>query len=161
MSLEEYIAECVKNNEKMFEESERLSRFKTNRPAFKIQFTKNITRSQFIVMCNKLTEKIGNGFKIRPDLISEGGFIFSKDGFSIDKAYKAMRFYFGCDYPYIRTDVMIDWINDNTILIPISNNPQAYVGIISNYIAPKWTTEEIEIFKQVFIEYGAIINIWY
>ena len=146
----------------------------TNCKGFTIKAFKNITKKEFIELCNNLAHTFNNYYKrteysFRPECITEGGIEF--DNFHRpNKKTMRMRFIdyennrmFRGDfrlYGWIFDNIKKVWINDETILI--NKNEYIDTHLKSFGDAPKWIIQELEIFKDCFQKIGLkIINLPY
>lgn len=125
-----------------------------NGPILKIN--KTIKRKHFVKICNQLTEEFGKIYIFSPDKIFDGGIKIEpnvnlmKD--KIQFEYKSMRFGLDC-WPWIYD--INDWINDETVLI---EEGKTIYTVLKSTNAPKWTIEELDIFKRVFSRFNIQFN---
>ena len=130
---------------------------------YKLKFTKNVTKSDYIKICNKLTEHLNEEYKnnnkslqliqIYPELVSEGGLFFKGNDYK-DPKYKSFRHHIDnikwsmANYQTIMTD----WENNNEIFINAKSSALTCLKAFGG--APRWTVKELSIFKNVFSEFG-------
>lgn len=123
---------------------------------------KNITKHEYITLCNilsnKLTELYNETVIVIPEAIHEGGLqILTKDFINTGK-YKSFRHHFinnigySYKYPFINHDESVKWLNNNNILFP--KILEADVTLKAFYGAPVWTIKELKIFKKCFEKFG-------
>lgn len=134
---------------------------------FQLQSTKDISKKEFVELCNNLQTKFNEYYNttkyiFSPECITEGGIVFNN--FNTRYEYKSMRMYFtnkqnNCRiaslYGFINTNIKEEWVNDENILI----NNNAYIGTYLKSFddAPKWTNDELRIFKECFENVGLYI----
>lgn len=123
---------------------------------------KNITKHEYITLCNilsnKLTELYDETVIVIPEAITDGGLqILTKDFINTGK-YKSFRHHFinnircSYKYPFINHDESVKWLNNNDILFP--KILEADVTLKAFYGAPVWTIKELKIFNKCFKEFG-------
>jgi hypothetical protein len=137
---------------------------------FQLYSIKNITRKEFVELCNNLQKEFNNHYNVNdysfsPECITEGGIIFNNYNNNID-GYKTIRLFFTENnvidgkreklYGFINENIKNEWIMDEGILI----EKDRYLGTFlkSFHNAPKWTKEELRIFKYCFNNIGLIIK---
>ena len=144
-----------------------------NCEGFILEAVKNISKKEFIELCNNLQNEFNNyyntyDYSFRPECISEGGIVFNNfNNFNNDiNTYKSMRTYFVekngshtfCGkkklYGWINNNIADEWIIDESILI----NKGEYIGTYTKCSnAPKWDKYELTIFKKCFENIGLFI----
>ena len=140
------------------------NRILTCTDGFEFEFTKNITKSDYILMCKIISNKFNDlyqtisDYKIIPECISEGGFLFVDFTNKTRVMYKSLRIHIdnqNFSYPGVNIEtVMNSWLSDDTILINFNMKGRTFIKAF--YDAPKWTIEELDIFRNVFQSFGAI-----
>lgn len=136
---------------------------------FQLVALKNISKKEFVELCNDLQNEFNNyystnDYSFSPECISEGGIVFNN--FNGANGYKTMRIFFtdkdtiGCNitnlYGYINKNIKDEWINDECILIDINTYLGTYLKSFNN--APQWTNNELKIFQKCFNNIGLVIN---
>ena len=129
-----------------------------------IKSLRDITKSEFVKICNELQENFNEHYKtdeysFKPEQISEGGILFENFSSLGYGDYKTMRLYFidgRCGneslYGFIPYKVKELWQDDNDVLIP---KGRQLFGLLKSFEgAPVWTVKELEIFKKCFNNYG-------
>ncbi len=136
---------------------------------FQLISQKNITKKEFVELCNDLQIEFNNyyntnDYSFSPECISEGGIIFNNFE-NRSEGYKTMRIYFtdkdnSCRlnslYDTINRNIKQEWIKDENILI----NKNVYLGtyLKSFRNAPPWTNDELKIFIKCFNNIGLVIK---
>jgi len=135
---------------------------------FILKSIKNISKKEFVLLCHNLQYKFNNyyntnEYSFSPECITEGGIVFNN--FNNETKYKTMRMYFTDEkgwtriknlYGFINNDIKEEWKNDENILI----NNNVYIGtyLKSFRDAPKYTNNELKIFKECFENIGLYIE---
>ena len=129
---------------------------------FLLYVTKDISKREFIYLCNRIGDRFNDfynstEYSFSPELITEGGIIFSN--FTGSK-YKTMRVFRNGTgeislYGMIPGNVKEIWINDNSSLI--SNDTFLGTCLKCQYGTPRWTKHELLIFKECFEEFGIML----
>jgi hypothetical protein len=143
---------------------------------FTLKFEKNITKSDYVQLCIKISNKLNThyGFTdddkicIIPEKITEGGLKFiggKNNNYGLmcgkyGKMYKSMRTSFydtgirrWITWQYLDTnDIYKYWENNNEILIPKKSIGTTFLK--ANNVMCVWTVEELKIFEDCFNEYG-------
>lgn len=125
---------------------------------------RQITKHDIYLLCLKLQEKLGAGYKIMPEAITEGGIEFVDYPNKKKDEYKSMRMRSSCNgvgrrgWTQIPMDFKLeDWKNNNDSLytlfegekkLQISTFLKAFHG------APVWTKEELLHIADIFQEFG-------
>ena len=142
---------------------------KTYCSGFQLVAINNISKKEFVELCNNLQKEFNNFYKsndysFSPECISEGGVIFNNFNGDID-GYKSMRIFFTDKdggmkikslYGFINNNIKNEWINDQSILIDKNKYLQTFLKSFGN--APKWTNDELKIFKKCFDNIGLVIK---
>jgi hypothetical protein len=136
---------------------------------FRLVAIKNISKKEFVELCNNLQKEFNdyynsNDYSFSPECITEGGIVFNNFGMGSTNGYKTMRIYFTDKfggmkqslYGMINDHIKDEWINDESILI----DKDKYLGtyLKSFYNAPQWTNDELKIFEKCFNNIGLIVN---
>jgi len=134
---------------------------------FQLVAIKNISKKEFVELCNDLQNEFNNyyntnDYSFSPECITEGGIVFNNFNGDIN-GYKTMRIYFTYKfggkkklYGYINNNIKDEWINDESILIDKDKYLGTYLKSFRN--APEWTNDELKIFEKCFNNIGLIIN---
>ncbi len=141
---------------------------------YKLVAIRDVTRGDFIQMCERLSQLFGEGNEFQPEPITEGGIIWGKWPGCREGEYKTIRiginhhkfkrrFINECgrkdctvdedEWPTILDDPMIAWKDDDTVLIHESKTPiatflKAYHG------APTWEKWDLYKIAHVMEEFG-------
>jgi len=115
---------------------------------------KDITKHDIITLCRLLNneEFYTNLCTFQPEGITEGGIVFK---FSDGNWYKTIRFrkrQDGLGWPWVNTNVMTDWLDNNDIVININNTFSTFLK--SFHGAPPFTIEELKIWGGCFNQIG-------
>lgn len=133
---------------------------------FELKSIKDISKKEFVELCNNLEYKFNNyyntnEYSFSPECICEGGIVFNN--FNNRDKYKSLRIFFydkrsGMHslYGTIHPNIKEEWIKDESILI--GNNSVIGTFLKSFYNAPKWTSDELKIFKECFENIGLYIE---
>jgi hypothetical protein len=142
------------------------SKLNTYSHGFTLKSIKDISKKEFVELCNNLEYKFNNyynknEYSFSPECITEGGIVFNN--FNNKDNYKSMRIYFldknsgmRSLYGTIEPNIKEEWIKDESILI--NNNAIIGTFLKSFYNAPKWTFDELKIFKECFENIGLYIE---
>jgi hypothetical protein len=142
-----------------------------NCEGFILEAVKNISKKEFIELCNNLQNEFNNyyntdEYSFRPECITEGGIVFNNfNNFDNNiNTYKSMRIYFVEKsntssrkknlYGWINNNIADEWISDESILINKDEYIRTYTKCIN---APKWDKYELTIFKKCFENIGLFI----
>jgi hypothetical protein len=125
---------------------------------FNFKTTKDITKADYILMCQIITNKLNelhntNEYKILPEPITEGGFVFT------NLNYKSLRIHIinqGFKYPSIKISVASDWTNNNDVLIKANLKGSTFLKAFHD--ASEWTLNELKIFQDTFQTFGAVCS---
>lgn len=136
-------------------------------PGFQLQAVSDVTRQDFVKLCDDLQIKFNDYYKtdkysFSPECITEGGIIF--DNFNSFNNYKTMRVFFTDDtntsrtgklYGWINEKIKEEWMNDKSILI----DKGSYIGTTLKSFgnAPQWTNNELKIFLNCFSNSGIVL----
>ncbi len=131
------------------------------------KFTKNITKKEYIEICEELNvgfaEKFGGSYSFQPESITEGGLVMvqfpSKDG----RMYKTMRHRLVYNnrlgmrtcisWPWIGGDETIEaWKLDESVLIPSGTESDTFLKAFHG--APCWSIAELILVREVFLKHG-------
>jgi hypothetical protein len=139
---------------------------------FCLNFTKDISKKEYIEICKKISSKLNqlyklddNSIKILPEAITEGGMFFEKGNNQYNKGYKTMRHSFmelmetnrkNSRWPRINEKTYEEWSNSDDILIFSPSKTGTYLK--SFYEAPSWSLQELQIFKECFEEYNVKVT---
>ena len=136
-----------------------------------INFTRNITKNDFINICNDITIYLNNYYskyyniknyviKAVPEQVIEGGILlkFVSDIINCNEWYKSIRIYNdNSNYPIINNnDDISNWINNNDIIY--KKNSIVKTSLKSLYSAPRWNKDEVIILLNIFNKYGILYN---
>jgi hypothetical protein len=99
-------------------------------PSFKV--TKDITRKEYIDLCNQLSAVFG--YSVIPLSNLGGGFLLNGE------TYKFMTFGME-DWPEIVNDPIWNWKKDNTILL--HKDTKFNTNLHASRNTPKWTGQEV------------------
>ena len=103
-----------------------------------------------------------------PESISEGGFqiIGGKDNIFGDQNgrnytyYKSMRcriqYQSSSKWPWISNNVIAEWSTSNDILYYANTKIETFLKAFE--YAPVWTSDELDIFKECLVEFGANVT---
>lgn len=126
----------------------------------KLRFRRNVTRSDYISICNDLSKEFskvfGGDYVFEPEPIKEGGFVLTEWPGKKDKMYKSLRHLLGngtaklfdIKWPWIGENVLDEWEKDDSLLIPKTSN--GYTTLKALEGAPVWTIKEIGVLYAVF-----------
>jgi hypothetical protein len=142
---------------------------------YKIATTTDFTKGNFVELCELLTEKFNEKYESKeysfePEAITEGGIIFKSFpesdkciftcGNEKREKYKTMRIYFNnteLGYPWINKDVMTKWkIAPEKNDVIVKKGEFIGTSLKSQWGAPIWTIEELQIFEECFKKVGII-----
>lgn len=142
------------------------ARIITYTTGFNFKFTKNITKADFVSMSKIITTNLNNlyntesDYEVIPEAISEGGFKFIKFTNKTEPMYKSFRIHIlnqNYSYPGVNEKtVLIDWVNDDTVIIHPKMTGSTFIKSFDD--APRWTKEELTIFKECFQTFGAVCS---
>lgn len=134
---------------------------------FKLNFKENITKKQYIELCQKISNKLNNLYelpidtiKILPEAVTEGGMVFQKGNSQYNIGYKTMRHSFtelkqsnrkNLHWPRIDDSTCDEWVTSDEILIFAASECNTFLKAFKD--ASAWTLKELEIFKECFEEY--------
>jgi hypothetical protein len=130
---------------------------------FNIKITEDVRKSDYIKMCEAISEGINNlnnsNIKMQPEAISEGGMVMT--GLDNKEWYKTMR-HATYKWEWINDDTYDKWKSSDEILWNAgtkskyaSHQPSTVTTYLKAFHgAPVWTLEELNIIKEVFEEYG-------
>lgn len=104
----------------------------------RVRFDTDITKHQFMTMCNELRDELGYKH-VLPEPIMEGGLLFIADN---EKEYKSIRFdgRMVFQWPFIKDDTDKTWLNNQekvvTLIdsIPITYNGEAKPPAINTFL---------------------------
>jgi hypothetical protein len=123
---------------------------------------KDITKHEYITLCNILSNKLSELYKetvtVIPEDITEGGLLILTKDFINTSKYKTFRHTFinninsSYRFPWINGDENEKWLNNNDLLFP--KNIKAHITLKAFFGAPVWTIKELTIFKNTFKEFG-------
>lgn len=130
-------------------------------PSLEIQ--KDLTKNDYIKLCNQLSKELSEhankNLIVKPEAISEGGFLIIDQNNPIH--YKTMRHHiekgkskFVNKWPWISEKVMEDWNNNDEIIFYKGNICKTFLKAF--HTAPVWTLEELNIFENRLSEFGII-----
>ena len=130
---------------------------------FELLITKPISTATLVRICEDINiafQQIHPEYTCEPERISEGGIIMTNFPGKKDNMYKSMRLRFE-NYPFVPPNVMEVWKNDTTVIHCPSMLKCGKENRIQTFLkafeyAPRWTDQELLIFKNVFAEYGMI-----
>jgi hypothetical protein len=111
---------------------------------FSINITKDITKQEFIEICEQLTSLFD--YSVEPLPMTEGGILFNCQG------HKSIRFSLRGKWPWLNNGYKEEWKKDTTILL--------HKGHISNTIlkamqgAPVWSIHELHTIIIVLVTHG-------
>lgn len=129
---------------------------------FNLKCLSNITKAQFIAMCQAIEIQLSADHSITlvPEAITEGGIRFEGGGYGNVHTggwYKTMRIRMeDLDWPRIYDTTLSEWTTDNEILYPAGTKGSTFLKAFNR--APIWTISELAIFKSVFESYGIRIS---
>ena len=142
------------------------ARIITYTSGFNFKSTKNITKADFVLMSKIISTNLNNlyntesDYEVIPEAISEGGFKFIKFTNKTEPMYKSFRIHIlNQNYSYAsvhESTVLTDWVNDDTVIIHPKMKGSTFIKAFDD--APRWTKEELTIFKECFQTFGAICN---
>ena len=136
-----------------------------------INFTKDITKNDFINICNDITIYLNNYYskyynvnnfviKAMPEQVIEGGILIKHISNIIEcnEWYKSLRIYNdNSTYPVINNyDEISNWVNNNDVIY--RKNSIVKTSLKSLYSAPRWCKDEIIIILSVFNKHGILYN---
>ncbi len=140
---------------------------KTYCGGFELTANKNISKKEFILLCDNLKYKFNeyydtDEFSFKPEQITEGGIVFENFNTCLKNAYKTMRIYFINDgritplYGCIPVNVKQEWKDNDDILILQNQRIGTFLKSFGD--APEWTNQELQIFKKCFACVGLTIT---
>ena len=139
-----------------------MSHLNTYCNGFELVSIKNISKKEFVELCNNLQKEFNdyydsNDYSFSPECITEGGIVFNN--FDEEDKYKTMRITYSYSidnlYGYINNNIKDEWINDESILIDKDKYLRTFLKSSRN--APEWTNDELKIFEKCFNNIGLII----
>ncbi len=137
---------------------------------YDLRFAKDITYSDYWIICQKLSTKFNQHFDIqdeqekylfKPEAIDEGGIQMVNFPQKTAKMYKTFRHhinlgtsgnYIQVNWPWITEESLKKWKDSNDLLIP--EKSRATTVLKAFYGAPIWTLKELKIFKEILSEFG-------
>ena len=132
----------------------------TNGPTYTCQ--RNISKKDFIGICDMLQKKIGDGSTFKPEGISEGGIEVNAPN-NTPSGYKSLRLGVsrngssGKWYWVDRDTVMEEWSSNDDMVFYKNNTFTVFLK--SLYGAPHFTLEELKVWDECFQEYGmSLVN---
>ena len=108
---------------------------------FDLHFTKDITKKDFMDICNLLGST--------PEAITGGGFLFM-NGVT---GYKTMRIRIP-NFPWIYPNTIIEWSNDISILV--ANGTKTSTFLKAFHGASAWTLDELKKCKDILEKFGIL-----
>ena len=146
---------------------------------FNINISKDITKSEYLMICKELTVKLNDyynlyhkdyPFKLNviPEAITEGGFqikFYTKNVREKDY-YKSMRIINTDDlcqyvnkYPFVERDYTETWIDNNDIVYKANKYARTFLKAF--YKANRWNRDELKIFLEIFNKHGIyLVNLF-
>lgn len=131
-----------------------------------LNFHKIITKSEFLRICEELTESLNSYYttyyptypfnlKVVPEPITEGGFLIQfydkVTNERLKEYYKTMRVFNG-NFPYVDPDFAESWKNSDEIVYkPTIECVRTVLKAFDK--APRWTSDEIKMFLHVFSKF--------
>ena len=154
------IKNAINNNFKILNIIHNMTTYTYTR-GFNVKCEKNITKNDIVNMCKSLNNKDEylNVCEIKPEGITEGGFVYNfKDG-NNNRWYKSVRFQKnGGDtrekWPWINENVMDEWAENNDIIF--NENYKFTIFLKSRRGAPLFTIDELKIWEECFNQIGII-----
>jgi hypothetical protein len=141
---------------------------------FLMRPTRNVTRRDIILICDRLGEMFGTGWKFEPEQISEGGITITRWPGKTDEMYKSMRFkttypseILRNDWPSIRLpDYREEWLQSDDIIFkqdPTLPKKRSLEEWLCTFLktregAPLWTLKELKMMEFIFEEFGISVN---
>ena len=136
-----------------------------------INFTKDITKNDFINICNDITIYLNNYYskyysvnnfviKAIPEQVIEGGILIKhiSNIMECNKWYKSLRIYNdNSTYPVINNyDEISNWVNNDDVIYRKTSIVKT--SLKSLYSAPRWCKDEIIIILSAFNKHGILYN---
>lgn len=122
---------------------------------FQLKAIKNITKNDFLLLCDFLNENFEN-ITFEPEPITEGGIVY-KPNLSSDKYYKSFRLNLNDIRKWrITEEVMSSWRNNEDVVI--YKNEIIHPFLKAFYEAPSYTQDELKIWESGFSQIGLIVK---
>lgn len=134
---------------------------------FQLFVNRDITKKEFVSLCDNLQIQFNkyyntDEYSFRPECITEGGIVFNN--FNDRNKYKTMRLYYtdkdnitiSSLYGYINSNIKEEWKDSDDVLIKKDNYLDSCLKSFRN--APKWTNEELLIFRELFESIGLSVK---
>ena len=143
---------------------------------FCINITHDITKSEYMIICNELTDKLNNYYNLYhkdypfilnvvPERITEGGFQIKfyssskNNDVNENDYYKSMRIIntnkfceYVNKYPFVEQDYNETWINNNDVVYKANKFAKTFLKAF--YKANRWNRDELKLFLDVFNKHG-------
>lgn len=139
---------------------ENRSKQNTYQSGFQMTFGKNLTRQQYVQICEKLSGVFNDfygasEFRFEPEPITEGGLQMTAFPNKSTQMFKTMRHRHAAKkWPWINKTVLEDWKHDNTVLFEKGEKIETFLKALQN--APAWTRQELELMAECFKDFGIV-----
>lgn len=133
----------------------------------------DVTKGEFMQLLDHLQFKFGDGYEFAPDLSVEGGILWKKFPAKEDRsAVKTIRFPHIFKVPLImdkrpdswrgkhRKDIYLHHISETEARKKFTRGKPPLTELRSNF-TPPWTAKEVEMFMEVFKEFGIKSEFYY
>jgi hypothetical protein len=112
-----------------------------------------LTTKTIVEICQDLETHFGEGYRFRPEAVSEGGIIWDDFPGKTGNMYKTCRFgIYQPKWPWITPTTFQEWQDTEDKQICNMKNNHCFLKAFDN--APAWTMREVEIFVHVFHKHG-------
>lgn len=141
---------------------------------FLMRPTRNVTRRDIILICDRLGEMFGAGWKFEPEPICEGGITITQWPGKTGEMYKTMRFLksYGSEilrngWPWVDwPEYREEWLQSDEIIFkqdPALPKKRLLHEWLRTFLktreyAPHWTLKELKMMEFVFDEFGISVN---